>query len=111
MMRSIDVDGGDDISETWSRDHNLGADEEEDDAEEVLAPPLLPLIAQPLVPPKRGRGRPRKNTLVTEALEAPVQKRGRGRPRKSPIPAKPTAFMIHTLRRSPRKCRGNGLYS
>lgn len=35
-------------------------------------------------PPKRGRGRPRKNPLPEQQTEPP--KRGRGRPRKNPLP-------------------------
>ncbi len=37
-------------------------------------------------PQKRGRGRPRKNPLPTEAEIAQKPKRGRGRPRKNPLP-------------------------
>ena len=41
---------------------------------------------EPVVEPvKRGRGRPRKNPVVTEEIEN-KPKRGRGRPRKNPIP-------------------------
>ena len=41
---------------------------------------------EPVVEPvKRGRGRPRKNPVVTEKIEN-KPKRGRGRPRKNPIP-------------------------
>ena len=43
------------------------------------------IVEEPVVPVKRGRGRPRKNP-VPEQNEEPKVKRGRGRPRKNPIP-------------------------
>ena len=42
-------------------------------------------VEEPVVPVKRGRGRPRKNP-VPEQNDEPKVKRGRGRPRKNPIP-------------------------
>ena len=42
-------------------------------------------VEEPVVPVKRGRGRPRKNP-VPEQNDEPKVKRGRGRPRKNPVP-------------------------
>jgi hypothetical protein len=44
------------------------------------------LQGQPIVPVKRGRGRPRKNPVVAAQSTQPLVKRGRGRPRKNPAP-------------------------
>ncbi|TFK57856.1 hypothetical protein BDN72DRAFT_866426, partial [Pluteus cervinus] len=40
-------------------------------------------------PPRRGRGRPRKNPLPATQLPAPTVRRGRGRPRKNPVVVQP----------------------
>lgn len=54
----------------------------------VSVEPLEIEKEEPVVKPKRGRGRPRKNPLPQEeTTEATVKpKRGRGRPRKNPLP-------------------------
>lgn len=41
---------------------------------------------EPIVQPKRGRGRPRKNPIPEVQEQAIPVKRGRGRPRKNPVP-------------------------
>ncbi|TFK58099.1 hypothetical protein BDN72DRAFT_866217, partial [Pluteus cervinus] len=46
---------------------------------------LLPVAT----PPRRGRGRPRKNPLPTTPPPAPTVRRGRGRPRKNPVVVPP----------------------
>ena len=44
----------------------------------------IPEVQEPIEPPKRGRGRPRKNPVPVQN-ENSAPKRGRGRPRKNPV--------------------------
>ena len=56
--------------------------EEFDDIDDITVENPTPVVEEP----KRGRGRPKKNPITTDAQEPSKPKRGRGRPRKNPLP-------------------------
>ena len=56
--------------------------EEFDDIDDITVENPTPVVEEP----KRGRGRPKKNPITTDAQEPSKPKRGRGRTRKNPLP-------------------------
>ena len=70
------------ITQPEYEDEDEEVENDNEKIEENTVDNVEPIVVQP---PKRGRGRPRKNPVpVVDSTQPP--KRGRGRPRKNPIP-------------------------